>query len=75
MADTGRGIPAEELPRLFDLYFQGNIAQQRQEGLTGTGLGLYIVKHTVEAMGGTVSVTSQVNQGSRFTLILPGSLP
>jgi two-component system sensor histidine kinase BaeS len=67
VADTGPGVPADELPNLFGRYRQA--ADGRQRG--GTGLGLFIVKTLVEAHGGTVCATSTLSVGSRFTVQLP----
>jgi len=72
VADTGIGIAAEDLPRLFERFYKGD----RSRGGAGTGLGLAIVKHTVEAHGGTVSVESEPGRGSTFTFSIPAaSLP
>ncbi len=67
--DRGTGIPSHELNRLFDKFYQGRstIRYSRK----GTGLGLTLVKHTIEAHGGRMSVKSQVGKGSTFTMILP----
>ena len=67
--DTGPGIPADELPRLFERFYRVDKARSRELG--GTGLGLAIVKHLVRAHGGEVGVTSEMNQGSRFYFTLP----
>jgi two-component system phosphate regulon sensor histidine kinase PhoR len=69
ISDTGIGIPSEDLPRIFERFYRVDKARSREMG--GTGLGLSIVKHVIEQMGGTVVVTSQVGQGSRFTLTVP----
>lgn len=69
VADTGIGIPPEDLPRIFERFFRVDKARSRETG--GTGLGLSIVKHVAEAHGGSVQVESQPGKGSRFTLILP----
>lgn len=63
--DTGIGIPAGELARIFDPY------QQAHRGRGGSGLGLAIVKGLVEAHGGRVSVESEEGQGSCFVVVLP----
>ncbi|CEP66690.1 Signal transduction histidine kinase, core [Moorella glycerini] len=67
--DTGIGIPAESLPRVFERFYRVDKARSREMG--GTGLGLAIVKHIVEAHDGNVGVTSQPGQGSRFFFTLP----
>ncbi len=68
--DSGIGIPAELLPRIFDLFTQGYRALDRSEG--GLGIGLALVRRLVEAHGGRVSATSPGrNQGSEFTVRLP----
>jgi two-component system, OmpR family, phosphate regulon sensor histidine kinase PhoR len=69
ISDTGIGIPSDHLPRVFERFYRADKARSREMG--GTGLGLSIVKHVIEQMGGTVAVSSQVGQGSRFTLIVP----
>jgi hypothetical protein len=66
--DQGIGIPAADLARIFDPYVQSRLARRGE----GTGLGLAIVKSLVELHGGSVSVTSVVGKGSRFTVRLPG---
>ena len=65
VADTGVGIPAEALPRIFDRY------QQARRDRGGSGLGLAIVKALVEAHGGRVRVESVEGRGSRFAAVLP----
>jgi heavy metal sensor kinase len=67
--DTGHGIEPEHLPHLFERFYRTDWARAKDAG--GTGLGLAIIKEIAEAHGGTVSVTSQVNKGSVFTLHLP----
>lgn len=66
--DTGPGIPADQLGRLFEPFFQ---AEGRPSGAEGTGLGLAITHHLVEKMGGRVAVDSTVGIGSRFTVWWP----
>ena len=67
VSDTGIGIPAEDLPRIFNKYFRSTVAQ----GFKGTGLGLTISKAIVEAHGGSINVESVVGKGSRFSVFLP----
>lgn len=67
--DTGPGIPEEELPKLFQRYARAENARAR--GVSGTGLGLFISKHIVEAHGGRIEVRTQVGKGSLFRVILP----
>ena len=67
--DSGIGIPAEHLPHIFDRFYRVDKARNRMDG--GTGLGLAIVKWIVEAHGGTIAVTSEVNKGSSFSVCLP----
>jgi two-component system phosphate regulon sensor histidine kinase PhoR len=67
--DTGIGIPADELPRLFERFYR--VDKARSRALGGTGLGLAIVKHLVRAQGGEVGVTSRPNDGSTFSFTLP----
>ncbi|NOY26341.1 MAG: HAMP domain-containing protein [Oligoflexia bacterium] len=67
--DTGRGIPPEKLLQVFGKFFQVERGDTRVAG--GTGLGLYICKQLVEAMGGTITVRSQRDVGSCFTIRLP----
>ncbi|MBE9032069.1 PAS domain S-box protein [filamentous cyanobacterium LEGE 11480] len=67
--DTGIGIAAENIPKLFQPFIQIDSALNRQ--YTGTGLGLALVKRIVELHGGQVSLTSELGQGSCFTITLP----
>nr|WP_128381789.1 HAMP domain-containing sensor histidine kinase [Streptomyces cavernae] len=69
VADTGTGIAAEDLPRVFDRFWRADKSRSRQTG--GSGLGLAIVRQLTEAHGGTVSVTSTPNVETVFTLSLP----
>ncbi len=68
IADTGAGVDASHLPRLFERFYRADPARSRAQG--GTGLGLAIVKHLVEAHGGSVEAESRVGEGTtiRFTL-------
>jgi two-component system phosphate regulon sensor histidine kinase PhoR len=67
--DTGIGIPQSELPRVFERFYRIDKARTRATG--GTGLGLAIVRHVAETHGGRVSVRSELNRGSTFTVTLP----
>jgi two-component system phosphate regulon sensor histidine kinase PhoR len=70
--DQGSGIPAAQLPRLFERFYRVDKARSRSMG--GTGLGLAIVKHIAQTHGGRVTVESEVGQGSIFTIHLPRPL-
>jgi two-component system phosphate regulon sensor histidine kinase PhoR len=69
VADTGIGVPSNDLARIFERFYRVDKARSRELG--GTGLGLSIVKHIVERMGGSVSAESQLGKGSTFTILLP----
>ncbi len=67
-SDTGIGIPEDELEKVFDEFFRATNARESERD--GTGLGLSIVKQIVEIHGGTISVESQLGQGSKFTVTI-----
>jgi signal transduction histidine kinase len=69
--DTGCGIPADELDRVFDRFYQVEKVVTRKTG--GTGLGLAIVKNIVEAHGGRIWIQSEVGQGTEVSFTLPGA--
>jgi PAS domain S-box-containing protein len=69
VSDTGIGISPEEHGRIFDRFYQVDGSSRRRYG--GVGLGLALVKEIVEAHGGTVQITSEVGEGSTFTVTLP----
>jgi two-component system phosphate regulon sensor histidine kinase PhoR len=69
VSDTGLGIAAEHLPRLFERFYRVDKNRSREMG--GTGLGLSIVKHLAQTQGGRVEVQSQPGKGSDFSLVLP----
>ncbi|MCA1846982.1 MAG: ATP-binding protein [Actinobacteria bacterium] len=69
VADNGPGIPAPDLPHVFDRFYRGSAARRGVPG--GAGLGLAIVGSLVEAMGGTVSVSSAEGVGTTFSIRLP----
>lgn len=69
VADDGPGIAAEHLPRLFERFYRVGKSRARNEG--GSGLGLSIVKHIVEAHGGALAVKSTEGEGTTFSFTLP----
>ena len=69
IADSGIGIPAEDIPHLFQKFYRVDNSDTREIG--GTGLGLYLVRRLVEAMGGRVWVQSEYKKGSTFSVELP----
>ncbi len=68
VADTGTGIPAKDIPYIFQRFFQSSKTAGKKEG---TGIGLYLVKTYTELHGGKVSITSEENTGTTITIILP----
>jgi signal transduction histidine kinase len=71
VSDTGSGIPADHLPRIFERFYRVDPARSRAAG--GTGLGLAIVKHLVEAHGGSVRADSALGRGTTVTLHFPAA--
>ena len=69
VSDTGAGIPAEDMPYLFQRFYRGEKSRSRSTG--GAGLGLAIARGIVEAHGGKIGVESSPGQGSRFFFTLP----
>lgn len=68
VSDNGQGIEKDVLPKIFNMFFKGTNKSK------GAGLGLYIVKETVDKLKGVISVLSEVNRGTAITIILPGVL-
>jgi two-component system, OmpR family, phosphate regulon sensor histidine kinase PhoR len=69
VTDTGIGIPAADLERIFERFYR--VDKDRSRDVGGTGLGLSIVKHLVQTYGGSVAVESRLNRGSTFRVSLP----
>lgn len=69
LADSGGGIPEQDIPRIFDRFYRVDKGRSREMG--GAGLGLSITKWAVESNGGRIEVESTVNQGSVFRVIFP----
>ncbi len=70
VADTGEGIAAEDLPRIFDRFWRGDPARSHEAG-AGSGLGLAIARSLVEAHGGRIWADSQLGQGATISCLLP----
>ena len=75
VSDTGEGISPEDLPKVFDRFYQGKNSQERM--ISGTGLGLSITKEIIEGHRGTITVESKPGSGAAFVLPFPssGSIP
>lgn len=69
VTDSGIGLSSNDQKQLFKKYFRSDGARQAQP--SGTGIGLYVAKHFIEAHGGSISVRSNVGSGSSFSIILP----
>lgn len=77
--DTGKGIPADDLPFIFDKFYRAASEEEGGSSSPGTaapgvGLGLYLAKHIVGQLNGKISVTSQYGVGTTFTVLLPGDI-
>ena len=73
VSDTGVGIPTDQLPRIFEKFYQ--VENEAQPKSVGTGLGLAISKEITEAHGGTISADSRVGKGTTFRVYLPAKPP
>ncbi|MDY7556016.1 HAMP domain-containing sensor histidine kinase [Cryobacterium sp. 10C3] len=69
VADTGPGIPPEELPHIFDRLWRGSAAEQ----VAGSGIGLAVAREIVSSHGGTIQATSAPGEGTRITIRLPAT--
>ena len=70
VTDTGQGIPAEDLPRIFDRFFRGQQAAQ----ISGSGIGLTVAAELViQAHGGRLAAASELGRGTQMTLSLPSA--
>jgi two-component system phosphate regulon sensor histidine kinase PhoR len=67
--DRGQGIEPDEIPHIFEPFYRGDAARESQTH--GTGLGLSLAKEAVEAMGGRLTVSSRLGEGTAFTLHFP----
>ncbi len=67
--DTGFGIAAEELPKIYEKFFRSPDPRVREQ--TGTGLGLSLTQEVIRLHGGKLHVQSELNKGTRFTAVLP----
>jgi signal transduction histidine kinase len=72
VADTGQGIADDDMPRIFEMFRQGNSGPPRGGGV---GLGLYIVSRLTQVLGGEIDVDSRIGAGSRFTVSVPLDAP
>ncbi len=69
--DTGRGISPADLPHIFDRFYRAERARSTASG--NVGLGLSIVKSIVSLHGGSIDVSSEENQGTRMSILIPGN--
>jgi signal transduction histidine kinase len=64
ISDNGEGIDEEQQPKIFSMFYRGTTRS------TGSGLGLYLVKETVEKLGGSITLSSKLGHGTTFTVVL-----
>lgn len=70
VSDTGIGIPADAVDRVFDRFYQVDKSRQRGDSKRGNGLGLSICKSIIQTLGGTMTVDSQIDKGTKFSIFL-----
>jgi two-component system sensor histidine kinase VicK len=73
--DTGVGIPAADIPRIFERFYQVDRARQRGPDQRGNGLGLSICNAIIQNHGGRVDVASRIAEGTTITILLPEKVP
>ncbi len=73
VSDTGCGIRPQDLPHVFERFYQGDAARSGDTKVRGTGLGLAIVKHAAERLGAKVELSSQLGQGTQATIVIPNA--
>jgi two-component system sensor histidine kinase BaeS len=73
--DTGVGIPAKDIPHIFDRFYRADVARSRSGHRPGVGLGLAITKWIAEAHGGTITATSRPGRGTVFSVRIPRPAP
>jgi signal transduction histidine kinase len=71
VTDTGEGIRAQDIPRIFERFYRGDASRSRSRGASGAGLGLAIARGIVRAHGGDIEVSSEPGKGTRFTFYIP----
>ncbi|MEK7255912.1 MAG: hybrid sensor histidine kinase/response regulator, partial [Bacteroidota bacterium] len=74
--DTGKGISAADLPKIFDRYYQADNSDRSAENtlkIAGTGIGLSLTKELVQLMDGSITASSKLGKGTKFTVVLPVS--
>jgi heavy metal sensor kinase len=71
VSDTGSGIPADDVPHIFERFYRGDKSRRRENPTRGSGLGLSICQSIVHAHGGDIQVQSRVGRGAQFTVYLP----
>ena len=67
--DTGIGIEKEHISRIFERFYR--VDKSHSKNIGGTGLGLSIVKHTLKHLGGEIDVESEINKGTKITVLMP----